>query len=84
MGGKRLRCEARRLEAAAHAGNLNAAASRLAELQLQFERLKDAIQEEEDKLLGTQKKVGNLQPIGKMMMVVRPKVKGMDSSVRFD
>jgi PAS domain S-box-containing protein len=44
LGGERLRCAALKLEEAAHAGDLNAAPSRLADLQLQFERLKDAIQ----------------------------------------
>ena len=44
VGAERLRWAAFELERAAQAGDLNAAASRLAELQSQFARLKEAIQ----------------------------------------
>jgi PAS domain S-box-containing protein len=44
VGGERLQREASELEQAAHAGDLSAARGRLAELQAQFERMKEAIQ----------------------------------------
>jgi PAS domain S-box-containing protein len=44
IGGERLRRVAFEVELAAHAGDLDAAKSHLAELQLQFERLTEAIQ----------------------------------------
>jgi PAS domain S-box-containing protein len=47
LGGERLRRVAFEIEKAAHAGDLNAAASHLAELRSQFEQLKEAIQAKE-------------------------------------